>query len=87
MKSNDQKFKELVKDYIRTEGFRAKVDQCLMSLGGFGSWVVLWLGLCFFLLAPWPLGFIIGFVPIIAASWVVDEWVQMKKKLNEEKDE
>lgn len=47
MKSNDQKFKELVKDHIRTEGFRAKVDQCLMSLGGFGSWVVLWLGLCF----------------------------------------
>ena len=87
MKSNDQKFKELVNEHVRTEGFRAKVDQCLMSLGGFGSWVVLSLGLCFFLLAPWPLGFIIGFVPIIAASWVVDEWVQMKKKLKEEKDE
>lgn len=86
MKSNDQKYRELQK-FVHTEGFRAKVDQCLMSLDGFGSWVVLWLGLCFFLLAPWPLGFIIGFVPIIAASWVVDEWVQMKKKLSEEKDE
>lgn len=87
MKSNDQKYKELVDEHVRTEGFRAKVDQYLMSLGGFGAWVVLWIGLCFFLLAPWPLGFIIGFVPIIAASWVVDEWVEMKKKLNEEKDE
>lgn len=87
MKSNDRKFQELVKEFVHTEGFRAKTEQFLMKLGGFGSWVVLWLGLCFFLLAPWPLGFIIGFVPILAASWVVDEWVQMKKKLSEEEDE